>query len=70
MLQLSSTVSFELRKPIPITIYIHASVNGIVCKQIGSRSGPNKRQAQSGSKLYDTLMVFLKKKSIFLKNYQ
>ena len=30
------------------------------CKQFGPRSGPTKRRACSGSKLYDTLMVFLK----------
>ena len=31
-----------------------------LCKQSGPRSGPTKRQAWSGSKLFDTLMVFLK----------
>ena len=31
-----------------------------LCKQLGPRSGPNKVRAQSGSKLFDTLMVFVK----------
>ena len=31
-----------------------------LCKQFGSRSGPTLSQAWSGSKLLDTLMVFLK----------
>ena len=30
------------------------------CKQFGPRSGPTKRRAWSGSKLFDTLIVFLK----------
>ena len=30
------------------------------CKQFGPRSGPTKRRAWSRSKLFDTLMVFLK----------
>ena len=30
-----------------------------LCKQFGPRSGQTKRQASSGSKLFDTLMVFL-----------
>ena len=52
-----------------------------LCKQFGSRSGPMIRQtnrhfcqAGSGSKLFDTLMVFLKyfflKKVFFLKKNQ
>ena len=31
-----------------------------LCKQFGPRSGPTMHQACTGSKLYDTLMVFLK----------
>ena len=30
------------------------------CKQFGTRPGPTERQAWSGSKLFDTLIVFLK----------
>ena len=29
------------------------------CKQFGTRSGPTERRSWSGSKLFDTLMVFL-----------
>ena len=42
-----------------------------LCKQFGSRSGPTKCRAWSGSKLFDTLMVFLKEffeKEDFEKN--
>ena len=42
-------------------------------KQFGTRSGPTKRRAWSGSKLYDTLMIFLKdfiEKVDFEKNQQ
>ena len=42
-----------------------------LCKQFGSRSGPTKCWAWSGSKLFDTLIVFLKdflKTLIFLKS--
>ena len=40
-----------------------------ICKQFGSRSGPTKRRASSGSKLFDTLMIFLKEftKKLILK---
>ena len=43
------------------------------CKQFGPRSGPTKRQAPSGSNLFDTLIVFLKEfveKVDFEKNQQ
>ena len=43
-----------------LTLYILMSSADIFCKQFRTRSGPTKRQAQSGSKLFDTLMVFLK----------
>ena len=33
---------------------------GNLCKQFGSRSGPTKCRARSGSKLFGTLKVFLK----------
>ena len=35
------------------------------CKELGTRSGPTKCWAWSGSKLFDTLMIFLKE---FFKN--
>ena len=44
-----------------------------LCKQFGPRSGPTKCRAWSGSKLFDTLMIFLKeffKKVNFEKNQQ
>ena len=46
-----------------------------VCKQLGTRSGPTFCRAWSGSKLFDTLMVFPneffeKKKNDFEKNQQ
>ena len=37
------------------------------CKQFGPRSGPAKRRAWSGSKLFDTLTVFLK--DVFRKSW-
>ena len=43
------------------------------CKQFGTRSGPTERLTCSGSKLFDTLMVFLKEffeKVDFEKNQQ
>ena len=41
-----------------------------LCKQFGPRPGPTKCRACSGSKLFDTLMVFLKDffKKLILKN--
>ena len=44
----------------------------IFCKKYKSRSGPTKCRARSGSKLFDTLMVFpkvdfLEKKKLYLK---
>ena len=44
-----------------------------LCKQFAPRSGPTNHQARSGSKLFDTLMVFLKEfseKVKFEKNLQ
>ena len=44
-----------------------------LCKQFVPRSGPTERRAWSGSKLFDTLMLFLKEffeKVIFEKNLQ
>ena len=40
-----------------------------LCKQFGSRSGPTKCRAWSGSKLFDTLIIFLKDffEKIYLK---
>ena len=34
-----------------------------LCKQFGPRSGPTKRRARSGSRMIDTLVVFLKQYS-------
>ena len=44
-----------------------------LCKQFEPRSGPTKGQVTSGSKLFDTLMIFLKvffEKVDFEKNQQ
>ena len=49
-----------------------ASVENL-CKQLGPRSGPTKRRAWSGFKLFDTLMAFLQEfweKDDFDKNQQ
>ena len=39
-----------------------------LCKQFGPISGPTKRQALSGSKLFDTLMVHVLMNECFEKN--
>ena len=43
-----------------LTLYRLVSSDDNFCKQFGSRSGPTECRARSGSKLFDTLMVFLK----------
>ena len=45
---------------IDIFLYLLVSSADIFCKQFGTRSGPTSCRACSGSKLFDTLMVFLK----------
>ena len=42
-----------------LTLYLLVSSANNFCKQFGSRSGPTKRRTWSGSKLCDTLLVFL-----------
>ena len=44
----------------PLTLCVLMSSAGIISKQVGSRTGPTKCRACSRSKLFDTLMVFLK----------
>ena len=54
----------------PLNLYLLVSSADNFCKQLGPRSGPIKPWARSGSKLFDTLMVFLKeifKKKLILK---
>ena len=54
-----------------LTICLQVSSAHNLCKQFGPRSGPTKRRAWSASKLFESLMVFLKnfiKKMIFLRN--
>ena len=41
------------------TLYLLVLSADNFCKQIGSRSGPTKGRAWSGSKLFDTQMVFI-----------
>ena len=48
---------------VDLTFYLYLPANNF-CKQCGPRSGPTKRRAWSGTKLFDTLMVLLKE---FLK---
>ena len=43
-----------------LTLYPLVSSADNLCKQFGPRSGPTEHWARSGSKLFDTLMVFLK----------
>ena len=49
----------------PVNFYLLVSSADNLCKQFGPRSGPTKCRACSGTKLFGTLMVFLK--DIFLK---
>ena len=42
------------------TLYLQVSSADNLCKQFGPRSGPTKHRAWSESKLFDTLVVFLK----------
>ena len=42
-----------------LTLCLQVSSADSLCKQFGPRSGPTKCRAWSGSKLFDTLMVFL-----------
>ena len=55
-----------------LTLYLLASSADNFCKQFGPRSGPTKCRALSGSKLFDTLMVFLKEffKKVDFEKYQ
>ena len=48
------------KQVVDLTQYLLVSSSDNFCKQFGSRSGPTKCRAWSGSKLFDTLMVFLK----------
>ena len=50
---------FVVQKDV-LTLYLLVLSADIFCKHVGTRSGPTKRRARSGSKLFDTLMVFLK----------
>ena len=43
-----------------LTLHLLVSSADNFCKQFGPGSGPTKRWAWSGSKLYDTLIIFLK----------
>ena len=43
-----------------LTLCLLVSSADNLCREFGPRSGSTKRQALSGSKLFDTLMVFLK----------
>ena len=52
---LFSHSSFSLR----LTFCLPVSSTDDFCKQFGPRSGPTKRRARSGSKLFGNLMVFL-----------
>ena len=56
-----------------LTLYLLVLSADNLCKQIGTRSGLTEFWACCGSKLFDTLMVFLKDfflKGGFLKNQQ
>ena len=56
-----------------LTLGILVSSADSLCKQFGPRSGPTKCQVRSGSKQFDSLMVFLKEffqKIDFEKNQQ
>ena len=46
--------------PLGLTLYLLVSSAGNLGKLFGSRSGATKCLVSSGSKLFDTLMVFLK----------
>ena len=43
-----------------LTLCLQVSSADNFCKQFGARSGPTKCPAWSGSKLFDTLLLFLK----------
>ena len=49
-----------------------ASGDFCLCKQFGPRSGPTERRSRSGSKLFDTLIVFLKEfsKKVYFEKKQ
>ena len=54
-----------------LTLYLLMSSADNFCKQFGPSTGPTECRARSGSKLFDTLIKFLKKyfeKSDFEKN--
>ena len=56
-----------------LTLFLLVAPADNFCKQLGPRSGPTKCRALSWSKLFDTLMVFLKEsfeKVDFEKNQQ
>ena len=58
---------------VPLTLCLLVSSASNLCKQFGPRSGPTEHRAWSGCKLFDTLMIFLKKfseKYDFEKNQQ
>ena len=51
---------FSCHGSIVLTLYLLVLSADNLCKQFGPRSGPTKCRAWSESKLFDTLMVFLK----------
>ena len=55
-----------------LTLYLLESSADNFCKQFGPRSGSTKCLALSGSKLFDTLVVFLKEffKKVDFEKYQ
>ena len=55
-----------------LILYLLVLPGDSICQQFGPRSGPMKCQARSGSKLFDTLILFLKEfwEKFILKNIQ
>ena len=58
--KLSGIEFCETAEPHTLALCLLVSSADNLCKQFGSRSGPTKCRAWSGSKLFDTLMIFLK----------
>ena len=67
------TCQYHLSIKLKWTCMLHVNLHLLVlsadnlCKQFEPRSGPTKCRARSGSKLFDTLIVFLKE--FFEKNH-
>ena len=55
--KINRKITFKIQH---LTLYLPVSSIDNLYKQFGPRSGPTKCQARSESKLFDTLMVFLK----------